>query len=113
MSPKPQVQSPEQLAQAAQQAGSTNIPNDCVILLIWREGFGPQPYQVVATRESWDKNKELLKSDGQFVMSRVYEFDSPLDQNGRRVVYQFSQVTSWMANYYVGIVPAKISHKVH
>lgn len=83
------------------------LPNDAVALIIWRKDH-PQPMPVIVTRESFERNRHLVETKKMFMPETVYIFDSPTNEQGRKSVFQFSGVTSWVGNYHSGIVPGKV-----
>ena len=81
------------------------LPDDQVALLVWRKDFGPQPITVVVSRQSWDMNKKIVMDVGfAFLPDRIYEFESPVNAMGRKSIFHFQNVTSWIANVGTGIV---------
>lgn len=85
-----------------------DLPSDHIALLVWREITGPQPMTIVITRASWDMNKQVLMDNGfQFEPKRVYEFESPTNEKGRKTIFHLAGVVGWMANIDTGIVPAR------
>lgn len=80
------------------------LPDDAVALLIWRNDFGGQPLTIIITRASWDMNKERLMKDGhQFFPEHVYEFESPVNEQGRKSIFHLQKVIGWCANIHTGI----------
>lgn len=86
-----------------------DLPADQVALMVWREITGPQPMTIIITRASWDMNKKVVMDAGAiFVPSRIYEFESPINDQGRKTIFHLQGVVGWMANIGTGIiVPAK------
>ena len=100
------VAAPE--AAGAEAASVNDLPQDHVALLVWREITGPQPMTIIVTRASWDTNKKVVMEAGaKFEPSRIYEFESPINDQGRKTIFHFQGVVGWMANIGTGIVPAK------
>ena len=84
-----------------------DLPADHVALLVWREITGPQPMTVVITRASWEMNKKVVMNAGfKFEPNRIYEFESPTNEKGRKTIFHFQGVVGWMANIDTGIVSA-------
>lgn len=89
-------------------ASVDDLPNDAVALLVWREITGAQPMTAVVTRASWEMNKKVVMDAGfKFEPGRIYEFESPTNEGGRKTIFHLQGVTGWMANIHTGIVPAK------
>lgn len=85
-----------------------DLPTDHIALLVWREITGPQPMTIVITRASWDMNKKVIMDAGfEFNPKRIYEFESPTNEKGRKTIFHLAGVVGWMANLDTGIVPAK------
>lgn len=83
-----------------------DLPKDQIALLVWREITGPQPMTIVITRASWDMNKKVLMDAGmEFNPKRVYEFESPINEAGRKTIFHLAGVVGWMANLDTGIIP--------
>lgn len=81
------------------------LPNDAVALIVWRKDFGPQPLTIIVSRASYDKNKKLLDDKKTFDTNMVWDFESPINEKGRKSVFSLSGVTGWVANLHTGIVP--------
>lgn len=90
-------------------SGQVNdLPSDAVALLVWREGFGPQPLTIVVSKRSWEMNQKVVADAGsQFHPDRIYEFESPTNPKGRKTIFHLQKVIGWAANIDTGIVPAK------
>lgn len=85
-----------------------NLPKDHIALLVWREITGPQPMTIIITRKSWEMNKQVIMNNGfQFEPKRIYEFESPTTDGGRKTIFHLAGVVGWMANICTGIIPAK------
>lgn len=84
-----------------------DLPDDAVALLVWRTITGPSPMTFVVTRASWDMNRKVVIDAGSvFVAERIYEFESPTNEQGRKTIFHFQGVVSWAGNIATGIVPA-------
>lgn len=84
------------------------LPEDAVALLVWREGFGPQPLTIIVSRASWDMNKKVLADAGMaFNPDRIYEFESPTNEHGRKSIFHLQKVIGWCGNVHSGIQPMK------
>lgn len=87
---------------------SDDLPKDAVALLVWRNFTGSQPMTLVVTRASWEMNKKVVMDQGStFTPDRIYEFDSPTNERGRKTTFHLQDVVGWAANYDTGIIPAK------
>lgn len=95
----PNQQSPEEL------------PNDAVAVLVWRKFTGPQPLTIVVTKDSWERNRDLVRKTN-FVADTVYEFHSPQSPAGRTSVFQLTDVVGWAGNVHSSIVAAPKGLKV-
>jgi len=84
-----------------------DLPAGHIALLVWREITGPQPMTIIITRASWDMNKKVVMDAGfKFEPGRIYEFESPTTEGGRKTIFHLQGVVGWMANIDTGIVPA-------
>jgi len=83
------------------------LPDDAVALLVWRDGFGPQPLTIIISQASWDTNKERVKKAGRFQAEFLYEFESPTNEQGRKSTFHLQKVIGWCANVHSGIVQVK------
>lgn len=97
-------------AQPGMQPGTKNaddLPPDQVALMIWHAG-APGGMTVIVTRASWDMNlKAVMNEDHQFNPDRIYEFESPINAKGRKMIHHFQGVKGWVANIHTGIVPVR------
>ena len=85
-----------------------DLSNEEVGLLVWREGFGPDPLTIVVSKASWDTNKKIIEEAGSvFDPNHVYVFESPVSAQGRKTTFHLQKVMGWCANSYSGIVPAR------
>lgn len=92
----------------AQHSDVNSLPDDCVALLIWRDGFEMNPLTIIITQASWDMNKKRLMDDGaQFFPEHVYEFESPVNEAGRKSIFHLQKVIGWCANIHTGILQIK------
>ena len=83
--------------QGANQISPDQLPVDAVALLIWR-GFTADTLTLIITKESWEKNKAIVKDDGGFHAERLYEFESGQNAAGRSSFFQIQEVIGWGAN---------------
>ena len=85
-----------------------DLPVDHIALMVWREITGPQPMTIIITRASWDMNRKVVMDAGaKFEPNRIYEFESPVNEKGRKTIFHLQGVVGWMANLDTGIVPAR------
>jgi hypothetical protein len=85
-----------------------DLPPDAVAIMVWRDGFGPQPITIVISRASWDTNHKKVIDDNRFNPDSVYVFESPINGQGRKTVFHLQNVIGWAANISTGIVPVKV-----
>jgi len=85
-----------------------DLPSDAVALLVWRTFTGAQPMTLVVTKASWEMNEEVIIHAGfKFVEGRIYEFESPINPEGRKTIFHLQDVIGWAANVDTGIIPVK------
>ena len=80
------------------------LPDDAVALLVWREDFGGQPLTIIITRGSWEMNKKVVMDAGMTFGDRIYEFESPVNEQGRKTIFHLEKVIGWCANFHTGIM---------
>lgn len=83
------------------------LPDDAVSLLVWRDGFGPQPLTIIISKASWDMNRERVGMAERFKPDSIYEFESPTNEQGRKSIFHLQKVIGWCANVHSGIISVK------
>lgn len=83
-----------------------DLPQNVVVLTLWT-GEDPNPVQATISLDSWEVFAKNVRANG-ISPTETYHFENHTSPGGRKVVFFITSLTKVSANYYTGIIPAKL-----